>query len=131
VRAALIFLALAAPAVAQTPRPAPAYFVDAAHDLTAANALAVSCSAISVNPVATAARSQDVMDRLAADGFDVGAPLAGQMADPVEVFAERRADLLERHGLNDAAPEDAVCAAARAEIAGGTGIGALLLEVGE
>ena len=127
-RAVAVLLALAAPAAAQEARPVPGYFVDAAMDLTAANALAVACSRLSVDPVAASARSADVIGRLEADGFDPADGGAG-MADPTEIFVARRAAFLEKHGLNDAAPEDAVCAAGRAEIAEGTGIGALLLEV--
>jgi hypothetical protein len=125
---AILLLAAALPAAAQEARPAPDYFVGAAHDFTTANALAVSCTRISIDPGAAGRRSTEVIERLAADGFDP-ATLEQDMADPSEIFMERRAAFLEKHGLNDAAPEGAVCAAALAEIAEGTGVGALLLEV--
>ncbi|UWQ22835.1 DUF5333 domain-containing protein [Jannaschia sp. W003] len=123
---ALALILAAAPAHAA--EPAPGYFVDAVFETTTAQALARGCAALSVDPIAAARVTEDVLGRLTADGF-TPETLAERMDDPADAIAERQAAFLARHELADGAPEAAVCAAGRAEIAEATPLGALLVEV--
>ena len=120
--------ALAAPAPAQERTPAPDYFVDATFAVSTAQAVARSCPTLSVDPAAAARATGDVLARLEADGF-TPANLEARMADPSDAIAGLQRSFLDRHGLEDGAAETDVCAAGRAEIAGRTGVGALLVEV--
>ena len=120
---------LATPVLAQE-RPAPDYFLDAVLAMDTSQRLAVSCPAVSVNPAAAAKYSQDVLDRLTADGFDLSVPGMGMESAEAPLAARQQA-FMAKHGLSDGAAQDVVCAAARAEIAEGTQIGQLLIEVGQ
>lgn len=96
---------------------------------TTAQALALACATISVNPVALQAVTTDILQRLEADGFDVSRSEAG-MLPSTEAFDARQQEFLTKHGLSDTATPDAACAAAEAEMAEGSAIGTLLLTVG-
>ncbi|MEM1065338.1 MAG: DUF5333 family protein [Pseudomonadota bacterium] len=140
-RALALFLALvlafmaAAPALAQTTaqdaelRPTPAYFAQAVFDLSMAQALARSCSTISVDPVKSAARAEDLLTELAEDGFDTGAPHE-QMADPNAAIAALQTEFAAEYDLQSPSEEE-VCGIAGEEMAAASGIGALLVEVAE
>ncbi len=131
-RLAVISLALtAAPAAAQEAalRPTPAYFAQAVFDLSMAQALARSCSTISVDPVKSAARAETLLAELAEDGFDTGAPHE-QMDNPNAAIAELQTAFAERYDLQSPS-EDEVCGIAGEEMAAASGIGALLVAVAE
>ncbi len=122
-------LALAATlADAEVLRPAPDYYLDAVVAVTAAEALARSCSTLSVDPEAAVERSGAMLERLAVDGFDTTRADAG-MEDPSEELNARLLALMERHGLRTGASEEAVCGAARAEMAAGGMLEGYLVEV--
>ncbi|MEM7488733.1 MAG: DUF5333 family protein [Pseudomonadota bacterium] len=120
-------MAVAAPAAAD-PLPAPDYFVASAFETSTAQAIALSCSNLSVDPAAVARHSDDVMTALAADGF-TAENVSERMADPSGAIATLQAAFLARHDLAEGAPEEAVCAAGRREMAEGSALGALLTEV--
>ncbi len=123
--AALLISAL--PVVAEQV-PAPEYFVTASMESSTAQALAVSCTTLSVDPIAMTRLSEDVLEQLGEDGF-LPDNIAERMADPSGAIADLQSAFLARHDLADGAPEAQVCAAGRREIADGTGIGRLLVEV--
>ena len=120
--------ATAVPAAAQERVPAPAYFVASTFAVSTAQAVARACPALSVDPVAAAGATGDVLVRLEADGFTPD-NLETRMADPTDAIAARQRAFLDRHDLADGAPAGRVCAAGRAEIAEGSDVGALLVEV--
>ena len=126
-RALAPVLLAAAPAMAE-PIPAPDYFVEAAFLTSTAQVLALNCASLSVDPVVMARLTEDAMTRLTEDGF-TPENLADRMADPSAAIAKRQTEFTTTHGLSDGAPEAAVCAAGRAEIAEDTPLGKLLLEV--
>ena len=70
---------------------------------------------------------QQLLSRLADDGFDVDTPETG-MDDPGEVLAKWQETYVARMGLHGAST-DKVCAVARTEIEIGSGIGRLLYVV--
>jgi len=115
-------------AVAEDLRPAPDYYLDAVVTVTAAQSLARSCTAVSVDPLRLAAISDEVLARLAEDGFDPSSP-DPTMEDPSAVLNARLRALFEGHGLSDGVSEAQVCAAARAEMAAESDVGNVLLEV--
>lgn len=115
-------------AAAQASRPAPDYFVTGAFETSTAQILALSCPSLSVDLGAMARRSGEVLDRLTADGF-TPRTLESDMSDPAPAIAALQDAFRTRRGLPDGASEAEVCAAGAAEIAEGTGIGALLLEL--
>ena len=117
-----------ATALAAEERPAPDYFLDAVIEISTAQSLALSCTEVSVNPAAMALATDQLIDRLVADGFDINAEGLG-MADSSDGLAARQDAFLARHGLANGAGEAAVCAAAEAEMAAQSGIGGLLLAV--
>ena len=121
-------LLAAVPAMADT-RPMPDYFVSALVATSAAQALALSCAEISVNPVAVVKASETLLSKLQADGFDPNDPSAGMDNGEAELGAAQQA-FMDKHQL-DGAASGAVCAAGRAEISEGTEIGNLLVEVPE
>ncbi|PWJ12479.1 DUF5333 family protein [Jannaschia seohaensis] len=121
-------LALALPAAAEDLRSAPDYFVESVMRTSTANILAVNCAGLSVDLGAISQLSAEILDRLTEDGFTPRI-LAEEMADPSEAIAVLQDAFLAKHGLATGASEAAVCAAGRAEIAEGSEIGALLLEV--
>ncbi|SFJ28536.1 DUF5333 family protein [Jannaschia pohangensis] len=130
-RRGLIALAcVASPALAQDQVPPPDYFVTSAMETSTAQILAVNCATISINPGAMSRASEIVLDQLEQDGF-TPENLVTRMADPSDAIGALQDAFLSKHGLADGATEDLVCAAAAREIEEGTGIGALLLEVGE
>lgn len=119
---------IAVPALADRV-PAPDYFVASAFATSTAQALAVSCSTLSIDPVAMARHTDEVLAALDADGFTQD-NLAERMADPSQAIGLLQAAFLDRHALADGAAEDAVCAAGLREIAESTALGGLLTEVG-
>ncbi len=129
IRTTLICVACATPALADL-RPAPGYFLDAIVATSTAQQLATSCPEISIDPVVISNATGDVLSRLEADGFDVAADDLG-MLDASSDIETRQNAFLAKHALADGASTDAVCAAARGEIADGTQIGSFLLEVSQ
>ncbi|MEM8823933.1 MAG: DUF5333 family protein [Pseudomonadota bacterium] len=127
IRIAFAVVTLATPAAADQ-LPPPDYFVTSAFATSTAQAIAVSCSTLSINPVAMSQYTDAVLAALEADGFTQD-NLAERMADPSDAIAVLQSDFLERHDLADGASEDRVCAAGRLEIEDGTELGALLTEV--
>ena len=119
-------LLVAAPAMADT-RPMPDYFVSALVATSAAQALALSCADLSVDPVAVVKASEGLLTKLEANGFDVNDPSSGMESGEAELGAAQQA-FMDKHQL-DGATSDAVCAAGRAEMSEGTEIGLLLVEV--
>jgi hypothetical protein len=111
---------------AQDLRPAPAYYTDSVFAVTMAEALAQGCLKVGINFGAVSERMAMLEAQLADDGFDIDAPF-DQMIDPSPVFGAMQQDFLARHPI-EGQGEDAVCAAATAEIAEETMIGSLLLE---
>ena len=126
--AVLAALALALPAVAQDRVPAPRYFVETAMETSTAQVLAVNCPTLSIDPVAMARRSEVALKRLTDDGF-TPENLMERMEDPSAEIAVLQDAFVAKHGLSDGADQNTVCAAGKAEIAEGSAIGALLLEV--
>jgi hypothetical protein len=129
IRAGLISLALVGPALSQELRPAPGYYTDAVFAVTMAEALATGCARVGVNFGAVSARMDMLEARLAEDGFDVATPFE-QMQDPSAIFDAMGRAFLTRHPIEGQGAE-AVCGAARTEIADETLIGSLLLEAPE
>jgi hypothetical protein len=123
--AGLVAAAVAGPLAAE---PAPDYFVAGAFETSTAQAIARSCTTLSIDPVASTALTDELLARLAADGLTPDTILE-RMDDPSAEIAVLQAGFLARHGLADGAPEGEVCAAGRREIAEGTPIGALLTPV--
>lgn len=119
--------AVAAGAQAQELRPAPDYFIGALIATEFAQALAVNCPTLSVNPVVAQSMSENVLNWLEEDGFDRNDPASG-MIDATPRLRELQASLIERHQLAGAGP-DRVCAAGRIEMDAKTDIGNLLVEV--
>ena len=117
---------VAVPAMADT-RPMPDYFVSALVATSAAQALALSCAELSVDPVAIVKASETLFTQLEEDGFDPNDPSAGMDNGDVELGAAQQA-FMDKHQL-DGAGSDVVCAAGRAEMFEGTEIGLLLVEV--
>ncbi len=111
-------------------RPAPDWFVAAVVNLTTAEQLVRSCPSLSLDGQAAQAHTAEVLARLDAEGFDTSRPDGG-MAPSREAFVELQAAFVARHGLEGDVTEEMVCAAGRAEIADGTGIGGFLTEAGE
>ena len=125
---ATIAAVLAAPAMAQDLRQTPDYFAEAVFDLQMAQALALSCSRISLDPVAAAAHSERLLRSLERDGFPLDAP-QDRMDDPDAAIRALQTAFVERYALVDPG-EQRVCDVAAAEIAAGTGIGLLLADIG-
>ncbi|WGH77652.1 DUF5333 family protein [Jannaschia ovalis] len=128
-RAAALIL-LAAPAAAQEAVPAPDYFVEAAFLSSTAQVLALSCQTLSVDPIAIARLTDATLARLTEDGF-TPENLADRMADPSDAIATLQAAFVQKHALEQGAPEAAVCAAGAAEIAEETALGTLIVEVAQ
>ncbi|MEM7643548.1 MAG: DUF5333 family protein [Pseudomonadota bacterium] len=126
-RYVLCFAVISAPVFADQV-PAPDYFVASAFETSTAQALAVSCSTLSIDPVAMTRYTDEVLAALEADGFNQQ-NLADRMADPSQAIGVLQAAFLDRHALAEGAGEDAVCAAGLREIAEGTSLGGLLTEV--
>lgn len=121
-------LLAAAPVMADT-RPMPDYFVSALVATSAAQALALSCNELSVDPVAVVKASEVLLTKLEADGFDPTDPSA-QMESGEARLTEAQKAFMDKHQLEGASGE-AVCAAGRSEISQGTEIGTMLVEVSE
>lgn len=129
-RAAAILLAATAPALAEDAAPAPDYFVTTVMETSTAQQLAVSCPTLSVHLGRMAERTEAVLAQLTEEGF---APenLLARMEDPADRIAILQNLFMDKHGLKEDGSTTAVCAAGQAEIAEGTGIGALLIGVAE
>lgn len=108
-------------------RPAPDYFLQALTDLNLAQALATQCETLSIDPVASQARTDVVLDQLAADGFDRNDPVS-QMSDATEALGSLQQAFVDRHGLAGAERE-AYCAAGLADTQSQTGPGQFLLSI--
>ncbi|MEM9795122.1 MAG: DUF5333 family protein [Pseudomonadota bacterium] len=126
---ALALVLLSGLAIAQD-EPVPDYFVIAVFDVSTAQTLARSCATLSVDPVLAARQTEAVLAQLTEDGY-TPENIQARMADPSEAIGRLQRDFMDRHGLSTGAAEEAVCAAGQKEIAEGTGVGALLLEVSE
>lgn len=131
----LVLAALAAPSVALAEeeaerRPAPDYFVATAFELQAAQAVALACPTLSIDPLAMGRRTEEALSRLTEDGF-TPETIETAMEDPTEAIAALQDAFLAEHDLADGASPGTVCAAGRAERAAGSPIGALLVEVTE
>jgi hypothetical protein len=126
----VLALALSASGAAaqEGPVPVPEGYVSATLDLMAAQAIGRSCPTLSVDPVAAQARSAAIVAELTARGI-TAENIATRMADPREALVAGRDAFLARTGLDEGATAASVCAAGRAEIGAGTGVGALLAEV--
>jgi len=124
---AAAFLAVT-PAMSET-RPMPEYFVNALVATSAAQALALACAELSVDPIAVVSASETLLNQLEADGFDPNDPSAGMDDGETELDSAQQV-FMDKYQL-DGATSDAVCAAGRAEISEGTAIGSLLVEVSE
>lgn len=108
-------------------RPTPDYFAEALFDLSTAQALARACRTVSVDPVRVQDRAGRLLTALEADGFSIDAP-QDEMENPEAAIAALQAEFVERHAIE--APEEVrVCEVAMTEIADGSGIGRLLVEV--
>lgn len=116
---------LAGPAMAEL-REMPDYFVEALVSTSAAQAVALSCAAISINPVSAVQASEALLIQLEADGVDVSDPSASFTSGD-DKLAAAQAVFMNKHQL-EGAGMDAVCAAGRSEIAEMTAIGLLLVE---
>jgi hypothetical protein len=122
---AILLALVAGPVAAQDElRPTPAYFAEAVFDMSTAQALARSCSSISVDPDAAAERASALLAALAEDGFSTDTPFA-EMREPDAAIRDLQQDFVGRYGLQQ--PDEArVCAVAGEEIDAGTGVGLLL-----
>jgi len=130
IRTAIIAcVALATPAWAEL-RPAPDYFLDAIVATSTAQELARACPTVSIDPVVLGNASGDVLSQLEEDGFDVLADDLG-MEDTGPGIKLRQDAFVAKHGLANGAETEAVCAAARSEMAEGTQIGTYLVEVSQ
>ncbi|WP_172676925.1 DUF5333 family protein [Aestuariivita boseongensis] len=111
-------------------RPAPGYFLDAIVATSTAQQLARSCPEVSVDPVVISRSTGEVLGQLEADGFDVNQSDMG-MLDASADIKSRQDAFLAKHSLADGASTEAVCAAAKLEIADETLIGSYLVEVAQ
>lgn len=132
VRALAYALILAGPAAAQEDAPdlppAPDWFVEAVVDITTAQRIAHSCTALEVDIGLVQEVSNQTMARLMSEGYDISRDDGGMLPSR-EKFAQRQQAFMERHDLAATQiTEDMVCAAGRAEMEDTTGIGRLLLE---
>ena len=110
-------------------RPAPDYFLTAIVASTTAQSLAVMCPELSVDPAKAFKTSETVMERLLADGFDADDPVS-DMAPADDALAARQDAFMQKHDLVGA-PASKACDAGRAEMAEGSAIGQLLVEVAQ
>lgn len=108
----------------------PDYFAEALVSISAAQAIAQACPSITVNPVNAVKSSEDLITRLADDGFDSNDPASGMQPGDAKI-AELQTVFLEKHGLSEGAAADAACAAGKSEIAQNSAIGRLLLEAAQ
>lgn len=119
---------VAMPALADT-RPMPDYFVGALVATSAAEAVALSCPQLSIDPVAVVKSSETLLSQLETDGFNVSNPSV-EMESGDDKLAAAQQVFMDKHALEGASSE-VVCAAGRAEIADGSAIGLLLVEVSQ
>lgn len=126
IRAAVIWLALAGPGVAEDLRAAPAYYTDTVFAVSMAEALAKGCTALGLNFYEVQTQLESLEAQLGDDGFDTDAPFE-QMVDPTSVFAGMQQNFLAKYPI-EGAPEAEVCAAGRTERQDETLIGALLID---
>ena len=123
---ALLGVSVATPAAADL-RPAPDYFVGALISTDVAQAIAVNCPKISINPVVAQEMSENVMNWLEEDGFDQVDPVSEMVnfSDRLTTLQQR---FIQKHNL-EGANSAQVCAAGFKEINAETDIGNLLVEV--
>jgi hypothetical protein len=125
-----VALTMASPLSAEDLRPAPDYYVDTLFAVTMAEALAISCAPMGMDLLAAGSATTELQEQLTADGFDTDM-LATQMIDTSPALLDLQTAFLEKHPDLSEPDEDAVCAAARAELAEETAIGAYLVEAVE
>lgn len=110
-------------------RAAPEYFIETVFAVSVSGALARACPGLSVNPLAVTQASDALDAQLAADGFPADDPVA-VMSDAQSRMDARQDAFMTAYPLIGAGTEE-VCAAGRAEMAAGTVLGGLLVEVPE
>ncbi|MEM9582496.1 MAG: DUF5333 family protein [Pseudomonadota bacterium] len=117
---------LAGPALAEL-RAAPDYFVGAIISTDVAQAIAVNCPKLSVNPLIAQEMSENVLAWLVEDGFDRSDPVSEMVdfSDRLQALQQRFMDKHDLEGANSAQ----VCAAGFKEMKSKTDIGNLLVEV--
>lgn len=120
---------LAASPVWAEKRAAPDYFVGAIISTDVAQAIAVNCPKLSVNPAVAQAMSENVMTWLSEDGFDDADPVS-EMVDFSDRLFALQERFMEKHNLRGANSAK-VCAAGFKEIEAKTDIGNLLVEVAQ
>ncbi|MEM1233874.1 MAG: DUF5333 family protein [Pseudomonadota bacterium] len=107
---------------------APTYYIEALFAVSTAETLTEFCPRVGFDPRAANAQAEAVLDQLAADGItgDALLSLTGIEAG----VADLQSAFTARYGL--ASPtEDAICAAAQAEMTAGSAIGRVLVEQGQ
>ena len=108
------------------PRRAPEYFVRTAMATTTAERVAELCPSLGFDAAAAEARSNEILARLAEDGFDTD-NLAQSMADPGDQVRALQNAFIGRHGLVRMGSSDRlVCDAGLAEINDGSEMGSFL-----
>ncbi len=110
-------------------RPAPDYFVGAIISTDVAQAIAVNCPKLSINPAVAQSMSENVMAWLSEDGFDDADPVSEMVDFSDQLFALQRR-FMDKHNL-EGANSAQVCAAGLKEIKAQTDIGNLLVEVSQ
>ncbi|MEM9853768.1 MAG: DUF5333 family protein [Pseudomonadota bacterium] len=120
---ALALSCLALPATAEPS--APGYYLDALYAVSTAERLAIFCPDVAFDPEEASERVARVLERLSQDGINGDAILA--LSGVESGVLERQQAFLARYGL-DAPTDEKVCAAARAEMAAESAIGAVLVE---
>lgn len=124
-----MFTLAALPVLAEDLRPAPDYFVDAMMSITTAENIGTACPNLVFDAMGASDVTKDVMERLAADGFDAK-NLEGAMADPGDAVRAKQAAFLDKHKLaKDETDFIRICMAGFAEIKEGTQVGSFLGEI--
>lgn len=129
VAAVLISAPLSAEETAMPLRAAPEYFIETVFAVSVSGALARACPDLSVNPLAVTQASDGLDAKLESDGFPVADPVAA-MSDAQSKMDLRRDAFMTAYPLIGAGTDE-VCAAGRVEMAAGTVLGSLLVEVPE
>lgn len=128
IRAILISLtAVAGTAQAEDLREAPEYFIETVFAVSLSGALARACPSLSVDPAAVNRASLALDEKLAADGFPADDPVSGMTGAQAKMDARQDAFMTTYPLIG--ASTDEVCAAGRAEMAAGSVLGGLLVEV--
>ena len=116
---------LPAAAIAEGDGAAPDYYIDGLFSVSTAEQFANFCPTIAFDLDRANAVVAGVLKRLSDDGITGDAIL--ELTGVEDGVAALQAAFVERHGL-DGAAQDAVCTAARSEIAAGSTIGDILVE---